>query len=79
MLTGIVVNEKTNIPRHEYDSIKAILHNCVRFGPPSQNRAGHGDFRAHLAGRVSYVTRLNLQRGLKLQSLFERIDWGSAA
>jgi retron-type reverse transcriptase len=47
-VNGIVVNEKLNVKRRERDQLKAILHNCVRHGPTSQNRAGLADFRAHL-------------------------------
>ncbi|HVK55764.1 MAG TPA: reverse transcriptase family protein, partial [Burkholderiales bacterium] len=54
-LTGIVVNERMNISRREYDELKAILHNCARFGPESQNRMGRRDFRGYLEGRVGYV------------------------
>ncbi|HEX6828498.1 MAG TPA: reverse transcriptase family protein [Burkholderiales bacterium] len=75
ILTGIVVNEKTNIRRGEYDSLKAILHNCLRHGPDSQNRLGHRDFRAHLLGRIGHVSSLNPDRGTRLQRLFEVIEW----
>jgi len=75
ILTGIVVNEKTNLHRAEYDRLKATLHNCLRGGPDSQNRDQHADFRAHLQGRVHYLKRLNPSRGEKLQALLERIEW----
>jgi RNA-directed DNA polymerase len=74
-LTGIVVNDKPNIRRSEYDRLKAILTNCVKRGTASQNRDAHADFRAHLIGRIGYVMRVNAQRGAKLDSIFERIDW----
>ena len=79
ILTGIVVNERTNLQRKEYDRLKAILHNCLRFDPDSQNRDGHRDFRAHLLGRVNHLKNLNQQRGLKLQALLERIEWQAGA
>ena len=69
---GVVINQKTNITRDDYDQLKAILYNCVRHGPSEQNRGGVADFRAHLAGRVAYVARLNPQRGEKLSRLFAR-------
>lgn len=74
-LTGLTVNRHVNVPRAEYDTLKAILHNCVRFGPAGQNRAGHPDFRAHLDGKVSWVESVNRVRGDRLRLLFERIDW----
>ena len=55
---GIVLNEHPNIRRDELDTLKAILHNCRRFGATSQNRAEHPDFRA-LVG--SYWIRGNDQ------------------
>ncbi len=74
-LAGVVVNAHPNRGREEYDRLKAILHNCVRHGPSSQNRAGHADFRAHLAGQVAYWRWLNPRRGERLRELFERIRW----
>jgi RNA-directed DNA polymerase len=74
-LAGVVVNTRTNIRREDYDRLKAILTNCIRHGPASQNRDGHTDFRGHLAGRIAYVAMLNPERGRRLRGLFDRIAW----
>jgi hypothetical protein len=74
-ITGIVVNEHCNIGRAEFDTLKAILHNCTRTGPAGQNRAEVPDFRGHLQGRIAWVEQINPQRGAKLRLLFERINW----
>ncbi len=74
-VTGIVVNQKPNLARSHYDTLKATLHNCARFGATSQNRQGHADFRAHLAGRVAHVRQINSGHGTKLQAIFDRIRW----
>lgn len=74
-VTGLVLNDRLNIPRHSYDELKAILHNCVKFGPSSQNRDSIANFDLHLSGRISWVTNVNPDRGAKLRSLFEQIDW----
>ncbi|MTW12582.1 RNA-directed DNA polymerase [Pseudoduganella eburnea] len=74
-VAGVVVNSHPNLARGEYDLLKAILTNCVRHGPASQNRHRHPSFRAHLAGRISYVKMLNANRAVKLQRLFETIEW----
>jgi hypothetical protein len=74
-LAGVVVNVRPNLARADYDQFKATLHNCVRHGPRSQNVAGHRDFRAHLAGRVTYWQWLNPVRGARLRALFDRIGW----
>ncbi len=72
---GVVINQKINMPRDDYDRLKATLCNCVRHGPHGQNRAGVADFRAHLAGRVAHAAQLNPSRGQKLAGLFEQIAW----
>jgi hypothetical protein len=74
-LAGVVVNWHANVGRTEFDALKAVLSNCVRHGLRSQNRDGHRDFRAHLAGRVAHVAMVNAARGAKLRALLERIEW----
>jgi RNA-directed DNA polymerase len=74
-ITGLVVNSHVNVPGERFDALKAILTNCLRHGPASQNRAGHRDFRAHLDGRISFVESINLHRGLRLRLMFDRIVW----
>jgi RNA-directed DNA polymerase len=72
---GLVLNRHANVPRDEYDRLKATLHNCMRHGPSSQNRAGVPDFRAHLQGRVAFVESINPARGQRLRELLDRIEW----
>ena len=74
-VAGIVVNRHINISRKKYDELKATLYNCIKHGASSQNRDSHNDFRAHLAGRVSFVESLHPERGLKLRDLLEQIAW----
>lgn len=74
-VTGIVINRHPNIARDEYDQLKATLTNCVRHGPTSQNRDGRADFRAYLAGRISYVKMVNANRATRLQRLADAIVW----
>jgi hypothetical protein len=77
-VAGVVVNVRPNIARTEFDRLKAVLFNCARHGPTSQNREGRSDFRAHLLGRIGYVRMLNPDRGRRLLDLFERIPWPAA-
>ena len=72
---GIVLNEKPNISRAEYDQLKAILHQATLTGPVAQNRDQHPHFRNHLAGRIAYVSQWNPQRGEKLKRLFDKVVW----
>lgn len=74
-VTGVVVNAKPNLPRADYELLKATLTNCVRKGTASQNRKNHPDFRAHLAGRVAHAAAVNPARGRKLWALFDAIAW----
>jgi len=76
-VTGIVVNEHCNVGRAEFDTLKAILHNCAYIGPAGQNRTEVPDFCVHLDGRIAWVEQINPRRGAKLRLLFERIDWNS--
>jgi hypothetical protein len=78
-LAGVVVNRHPNVARSEFDALKAVLTNCVRYGPRSRNRDGHADFRAHLAGRVAQMGMVNKMRGKKLGRIFEGIGWEGEA
>jgi hypothetical protein len=77
-VAGVVVNSHPNVPRADFDRLKAILTNCLREGPASQNRAGVPDFRAHLCGKVASVAAVSPARGRKLKALLDRIDWNWA-
>ena len=77
LVTGVVVNAKINIRRDEFDRLKAILTNCVKLGPTSQNRDSHEDFAAHLRGRIAFIRQLNPARAEKLQRLFGQIHWNA--
>jgi retron-type reverse transcriptase len=72
---GIVVNERPNVTRAEYDRLKAILHNAGRHGPRSQDRSGERDFEAHLRGRIAWVASLNPGRGEKLRRQLAAVNW----
>lgn len=74
-LCGIVVNVHPNLARVEYDRLRAILHNCARHGPATQNRSMQPDLRAHLLGRIAWVEQLNPDRGSQLRDRFARIEW----
>jgi hypothetical protein len=74
-LAGLVTNHHPNIPRPDFDRLKATLTNCIRRGPATQNRDAHPDFRAHLQGRVAFVESINAQKGARLRALFDQIAW----
>jgi RNA-directed DNA polymerase len=74
-LAGLVTNHRPNVPRSDFDHLKATLTNCVRFGPGSQNREGRSRFRLHLEGRVSFVEMVNPGKGKRLRTIFDQIHW----
>lgn len=74
-VAGMVVNQGLNLPREDFDRLKAILTNCARHGPHTQNRSGHENFRGHLEGRVSYFEMVTPVKGGRLRELFNRICW----
>ena len=74
-LAGLVTNEKVNVVRHDFDLLKAILTNCIRFGAESQNREHHPSFRSHLEGRISFVEMIHAAKGARLRRLFVQVQW----
>lgn len=74
-VAGIVVNERPTIARADVERIEAILFNCVRSGPTTQNRDARPDFRAHLRGKIAQVAGVDPKRALRLRELFDRIEW----
>lgn len=72
---GLVLNQHPALPRRERDELKAILTNCLRHGPASQNRRAVPDFRAHLLGRLSHAAHVHQAGALKLRSIFDAITW----
>lgn len=78
-VTGVVVNDKANAPREDFDRLRAVLHRCATQGPAAQNRTKLDDFRGHLLGRIAWIGQFNAARKARLMRLFERIDWTSAA
>jgi RNA-directed DNA polymerase len=72
---GIVVNDHPNVPRLQYDRLRALLHNAARDGPAAHDRGHVPDFEAHVRGRIAWVSAVNPARGEKLRRMFELVDW----
>jgi RNA-directed DNA polymerase len=73
-VTGLVVNAHPNVPRADYDRLRAILYNCLRNGPRSQSELGPHELAAVLRGHIEWCG-VNPARLAKLRALFDRIDW----
>jgi len=78
LVTGIVVNRATGVPREEEDRLRAVLHDAQRHGPEAANREHHPDFRAHLEGRVGWVESVNPVRGARLRCQLDGVSWSSS-
>jgi hypothetical protein len=72
-LAGLVVNAAPAPPRHEYDTLRALLHNAIGTGIDEQNREGHADFAAHVAGRIAWMSHHHPARAAKLQALLAQV------
>ena len=74
---NIVVNTRPNLPRVEFDRLKAQLHACATKGAAAQNRTGLANWEQHLRGRVAWAEQVNASKAQRLRRLLERIDWAS--
>lgn len=70
VVTGLVVNHRLNLPRGEYDRLKATLHHLSR--PDDPRRADPG-FRAHLLGRIGWLAQVNPGRAARLYQAFDAL------
>jgi RNA-directed DNA polymerase len=73
-LCGLTCNEHPNLPRREFDRLKALLHRCVRDGPAAHAQ-GRDDFRSHLVGLVAWARQVNPAKAVRLERDMARIDW----
>jgi hypothetical protein len=74
-LAGLVTNQRLNVRRSDFDRLKAMLTNCVRHGPGTQNREAHPHFREHLVGRISFMESIQIEKGRRLRAIFDLIAW----
>ena len=74
-LGGLVVNDRPKVARHQVDLLRAILHNCHRHGPSTQNHDDVPAFEEHLRGRIAWVAQHAPVRGRRLQEVHDAIDW----
>lgn len=76
-LAGLVVNDRPQASRLDYDNLRALLHNCAITGAAAQNRRQHEDFRAYVYGRIGWVGATNADRRRTLLGLASQVDWQS--
>ncbi len=71
VVTGIVVNDHLNVPRPEFDRLKAVIHAC---GKPGDRRLEDPAFRLSLIGQIDWVAQVNPARGRKLREMLARVS-----
>jgi RNA-directed DNA polymerase len=74
-IAGIIVNKKPSLGRDQYKKLRAILYNCVKHGPESQNREHHSNFMGHLRGHIAHLKQVNPKLGSHLLESFNKINW----
>ncbi|WP_028777781.1 reverse transcriptase family protein [Shimazuella kribbensis] len=72
-VTGIVVNEKTNLTRKDIRSFRALLHNVEQKGLEEENHKNHPYFWEYINGYVSYVQMVRPDIGQKFATQVLRI------
>ena len=79
---GIVVNAQPNLPRKEFELLKAQLHRCQQGGMAATAQAQAMTpqaLRAHLVGRVAWARQVNPGKALRLKRLLDTALDGSGA
>ncbi|NJD68616.1 MAG: hypothetical protein FIA90_08215 [candidate division NC10 bacterium] len=88
-VTGVIVNEKPNLPRQELKKLRAVIHNCLTADLETQRirwaltEKGLQDpdgfameaFRRSLCGRVSLARMVNPRAGVQLLDMLKRVEW----
>lgn len=73
-VTGWIINEKVNVARDKILRLRAEIHNCIMYGPSSQNIEDRSNYRAHLYGRARNVHQVNTDVGEQLLKMLAKVD-----
>jgi retron-type reverse transcriptase len=73
-VTGIVVNQRPNVPRRITRRLRAILHQAGKQGLEASNREQRDNFASWLEGMIAYTRMVNPEKGLKLQDKLEKLN-----
>lgn len=72
-VTGIVVNEKLNIPRNDIRRFRALLHNIEQNGWQNQNWRGSDNLSASVKGYISFIKMVNPLKASKFEQQLANI------
>lgn len=73
-VTGVVVNRTPNLPRAEFDRLKATLHHLSK---PDDPRRNDKPFLAQLSGRIAWAEQINPARAAALRLRFDALFAGA--
>jgi retron-type reverse transcriptase len=73
VVTGLVVNDRPGVARVEVRRLRALLHRAKSEGLDAQNRDNHPDFRAHLRGKIAYISMARPEAGARLLEAFMEV------
>lgn len=84
-VTGLIVNQKINIPKKYYEGTRGNLLDCKSNGPLSLLSRISLDsgkqitsvikLKEYLHGKINYITQVNPISGAKLTDIFNSITW----
>jgi retron-type reverse transcriptase len=72
-VTGIVVNQRPNVPRRVTKRLRAILHQAAKSGLAAQNRDHRENFAHWVGGMIAYVQMVNPEKGRRLREQFDQL------
>lgn len=72
-VTGIVVNQRPNVPRRVRRRLRAILHHARKEGLAKQNRQNHKNFAGWLSGIIAYTQMVSPEIGKRFRDTFATI------
>jgi len=86
IVTGVVVNQKTNISKQSYKEVRFHLNICMKYGPSQLLTKGISDskgeriidkdkLKKHLFGKISYLKSINPEHWETLLKMFKEINW----
>ncbi|RYD31880.1 MAG: RNA-directed DNA polymerase, partial [Verrucomicrobiaceae bacterium] len=70
-VTGVVVNQRPNVPRTLRRRLRAILHQARTTGLAAQNTENHPNFPMWLRGMIAWVSSTNPDEGRRLLEAFK--------
>lgn len=68
-VTGLVVNRQVSVPRAERRRLRAIVYNLSKGKPAQGHEAKVRDLRAHLQGRIAFVSQAHPEEAVNLKSV----------